>query len=232
MRVIKEVKICIPETTYGGTERKVWIGSDFHYNHTNLCRGTTKWRTPEGEIPIADTRPFQTLEEMNETLVQNINACVGKDDILIHCGDFCFGGFANIPVFREKINCQNIYNVNGNHDEHIRKNKNNYQSLFVDVMDMMVLDFEYGYNKNKIVIYHYPIQSWEEMNHGSIHLHGHCHLPNDRKYGMGRKMDVGIDGHPKFRPYDLFWECVVPLKSREIKSDMPNDHHVGELTRK
>lgn len=47
-----------------------WITSDTHYNHTNICRGVSTWEDGRG------TRDFQTLEEMNSTLVHNINSKV------------------------------------------------------------------------------------------------------------------------------------------------------------
>ena len=43
----------------------VWIFSDPHYNHTNICRGITNWRLLNGEIPVAQTRDFPNLEKMN-----------------------------------------------------------------------------------------------------------------------------------------------------------------------
>lgn len=227
-----DLKICLPERTYGGTERTVWITFDTHYGHTNICRGVSKWHLPDGTVPIESTRPFATLEEMNKAIVDNINACVGEDDILIHGGDFSFGGFENIPLFRSLINCKTIHLALGNHDDHIKRNKNGYKSLFTSVSDTILLDFEHGYNKNRIIIGHYPVQSWRDLNKGTFHIHGHCHLVGDRRFGNGRKMDAGIDGHPEFRPYDLFWECLVPLKSRDIKSDMPFDHHDKEFDKK
>ena len=41
----------------------VWIFSDPHYNHKNICRATTNWRMPDGSVPIEQTRDFQTLEK-------------------------------------------------------------------------------------------------------------------------------------------------------------------------
>jgi calcineurin-like phosphoesterase family protein len=228
MTKIMHLDICLPERTYDGTDRKGWITFDSHYGHTNICKGTTKWRLPDGSIPD-DTRPFATIEEMNKAIVDNINACVGENDILIHGGDFSFGGFTNIPLFRNLINCKTIHLVLGNHDDHIRKNKNNYQDLFTTVSDKLFINFTHGYNKNFIIVNHYPEQSWRDLNKGSIHIHGHCHLTGDKRFGKGRKMDGGMDGHPEFRPYDLFWECVVPLLNRPIISDLPFDHHSREF---
>ena len=59
----------------------VWVFSDPHYNHKNICRGTTNWQMPDGSVPIGQTRDFQTLEKMNATIVNNINENVMQDDI-------------------------------------------------------------------------------------------------------------------------------------------------------
>jgi hypothetical protein len=42
-------------------------------------------------------------------------------------------------------------------------------------------------------------------------------------------MDVGFDGHPEFRPYNLLREIVPIMNKREMLSDMPNDHHLERL---
>ena len=77
----------------------VWIFSDQHYNHKNICRGITNWRTKDDEVPISQTRDFDTLDKMNAAIVNNINETVMQDDILICLGDWSFGGFENIKIF-------------------------------------------------------------------------------------------------------------------------------------
>ncbi len=52
-------------------EKKVWITSDTHYGHTNICRGVTNWRLPNGDIPVNQTRDFPTIEKMNAAIVNN-----------------------------------------------------------------------------------------------------------------------------------------------------------------
>jgi len=42
-------------------------------------------------------------------------------------------------------------------------------------------------------------------------------------------MDVGMDGHPEFRPYNVIRECVPLLKNRPIQSEMSWDHHTEEM---
>ena len=208
-----------------GTFPEVWIFSDPHYNHSNICRGTTNWRTVEGEIPIEQTRDFATLEKMNESIINGINWNVGQDDILICLGDWSFGGFESIEEFRNRIICRNIHLVLGNHDHHIERNRGDIQKIFTSVSDYETLIID----KRTFRLFHYPIQSWNGMNNGDIHLHGHVHLPPNRKFGQGKKMDVGIDGHPEFRPYNIMREIVPIMDKRDMRSDMPNDHHVERL---
>ena len=207
---------------------KVFITSDTHYMHKNICRGVSEWKTGDGQRPDSSTRDYQTLEEMNDLIVNNINDVVRQDDILIHGGDWSFGGFENIAKFWNRINCKTIHLCLGNHDDHIRKNKNGYKDLFTSVSDMIMLDFNYHGDKSRIHIQHYPIQSWRDLNQGTIHLHGHTHLSKERKFGRGRKQDVGLDGN-NMKPYDLYNDIVVPMKLREIKSDMLFDHHTEEF---
>jgi len=213
------------EKDINGKLPEVWIFSDPHYNHNNICRGTTNWRTIDGEIPEEQTRDFTTIEKMNESILNGINWNVGQDDILICLGDWSFGGFEYIEEFRNRIVCKNVHLVLGNHDHHIERNKGNIQKLFTSVSHYETLVI----NKKTFRLFHYPIQSWNGMNEGDIHLHGHVHLRPNRKFGQGKKMDVGIDGHPEFRPYNIMREIVPIMDKRDARSDMPNDHHVERL---
>jgi hypothetical protein len=43
-------------------------------------------------------------------------------------------------------------------------------------------------------------------------------------------MDVGMDGHPEFRPYDLHREIINPMKKVVIGSELgPLDHHTDDM---
>jgi len=192
----------------------MFFTSDTHINHKNICRGVTSWTGN-----LNRTRDFDSLERMNSTIIDNINSRVGQDDILIHLGDFSFGGHQHIPEFRQRIICQNIMFVLGNHDEHIQKNTGNYQALFSSVQHYLELDVN-GY---KFVLSHFPIASWNNMSKGSMHLHGHVHFDKTMKLGPGKMLDVGIDGND-YTPYSLK-EVVGLLRDRPIKSLFKVDHH-------
>jgi len=203
--------------------QRIFFTSDSHYNHSNLCRSTTKWKES------SKTRDFKSLDHMNDTLVNSINGMVGENDVLVHLGDWSFGGFDKISEFRNRLTCKNIHLVLGNHDHHIERDKDNIRSSFKSVHYYTVLDLRrQGENKemekHSIVLCHFPIASWDGMNDGRIHLHGHVHLEPHNKIAEGRAMDVGADGN-RLDPYSLD-EILKLLSGRPIKRlVLPSDHH-------
>jgi calcineurin-like phosphoesterase family protein len=174
-------------------------------------------------------RKFDSLQDMNQRLVDNINNMVGEDDILIHLGDWSFGGFDKIEEFRSQINCKNIHLTFGNHDHHIERNKEGVQRLFSSVQHYLELEVVRPLTKSmnekfKFVCMHYPIASWHNMNQEVIHLHGHVHLPAHLRIAEGKAMDVGVDGNG-LEPLSLD-EIVELMKDREVKKlALPKDHH-------
>jgi len=221
--------IKIPVDTTNNPEINVWITSDTHYSHKNICRGVTAWRTKEGEIPVSQTRDFATIEKMNSSIVNNINEVVGQDDMLIHLGDWSFGGFEQVREFWDRIICKNIHLVLGNHDHHIENNRDGSQGIFKSVSHYNTLEI----GQFKFRLMHYPISSWDGLGKGVMHLHGHCHLPNNLKLSKGQRMDVGMDGHTEFRPYNVYREVVPLLRNRPKVSEIGEyDHHLDELQNK
>jgi len=202
--------------------QRLWFTSDTHYNHANICSAITKWTDP------VTCREFKTLEHMNATLVGNINEVVGQDDILIHLGDWSFGGFEKIQEFRDKIVCKNIHLITGNHDHHIEKNRENCQSLFSSVNKYVELNVKWRVGTplmgaENFVLMHFPIASWNDMARGAIHLHGHVHLEPNKRIGNGKMMDIGVDGND-LKPISLA-EVITLMDRQPIKSMLTFDHH-------
>lgn len=180
--------------------QKLFFTSDTHFGHKNICRGVSSW-------DVIYTRDYLTIDEMNNELLVNINETVQADDVLFHLGDWSFGGYENIVRFREQIKCNNLYLILGNHDHHIEKNKNNVQSLFSGVYDgILRLKVRYEDQPKRdqliFILCHYPLRSWEQMGTGSMHLYGHVHSSIDQRIGLGRSMDVGVDGN-YFKPIEM-----------------------------
>ena len=199
--------------------QQLYFTSDTHYMHTNICRGTTRWSNADGF-----TRDFDTLDQMNDRIVNGINSAVGQDDILFHLGDWSFGGFERIEEFRNRINCKNIHIVLGNHDHHIERDREGIRGLFTSVNQYLELEVKGKDWEQNYVLMHYPIISWNKMNDGVIHLHGHVHLSADRRIGKGKTMDVGVDGNG----LDPLHTSDIKrlMKDQPIKSGFEFDHHI------
>jgi calcineurin-like phosphoesterase family protein len=182
----------------------IWFTSDTHFGHKNICRGCTTW--PDTH----NCRDFNTIEEHDEHILEQINKRVKATDILYHLGDVGFG-FAwktRLPELRARITCETIRLIFGNHDHIIenayRKNKPipEIQVLF-DRADYL----KFGKVGGRAMVFcHYAMKIWPWSHHGSIHLYGHSHssLQDDPK---SLSMDVGVDtclfGHEKYTPYSI-----------------------------
>jgi calcineurin-like phosphoesterase family protein len=56
------------------SKQGIWFTSDTHFGHNNILKFCK--------------RPWNTVEEMDEALINNWNAVVGTNDIVFHLGDF------------------------------------------------------------------------------------------------------------------------------------------------
>lgn len=84
--------------------RSIWFTSDTHFGHANI-------------IKYCD-RPFFSIEEMDEALVERWNTSVRSDDLVYHLGDF-----AVTPLYAKKIRPRlngTIRLVIGNHDDPLK----------------------------------------------------------------------------------------------------------------
>lgn len=212
-----------------------WITSDTHYSHKNLIRGVSNWEDK------SKCRPFDTIEEHNQMLVDNINACAKEGDKLYLLGDVSFGGLSQLWNFIKQLHCTDIELVYGNHDLHILRDKTlpnvfrdtnwEFTENSEDAVDKVTAQELFSsvqhYKEIKhagirICAFHYPIGSWNKIGYGAINLFGHCHATYITR---GRQLDVGIDNAYKLlgehRPFHME-EAVNLVKDLDI---VQVDHH-------
>lgn len=152
----------------------IWFFSDPHYAHKNIIRGTSEWPDKSG------CRPFDSFQEYHNWLVDEINSRVMPNDVAWCLGDWSFGGEHRIAEFRHRLNCGDIHLILGNHDHHIAKAIDEPEKYgFHSIRQYAELDI----NKIRLVLFHYPIESWHMMERGAIHLHGHTHGKTTPKAG-------------------------------------------------
>lgn len=154
----------------------IWFTADTHWDHPAVIRHSG--------------RPWDTVEEMNEALLSNINEVVGKKDTLYHLGDFAWKQ-STVGQWRSRINCKDVRLVLGNHDPH---NKNGTPKKMLEEFFTVVsssLWVRIGEKRSLVVLSHYAYVTWHKMHFGSLHLHGHSHGSLEPH---PRRMDVGVDG--------------------------------------
>ena len=127
-------------------------------------------------------RPFNTVEEMNEGLINNWNAVVSPQDVVYHLGDFGFMSAAEMTKIINRLN-GNINFVPGNHDKQLVK---------ISRLNICAPIHELKIDHTFVVLSHYPMLSWNRSNHGSLMLHGHSHGTQQYPHAM-RIHDVGVD---------------------------------------
>ena len=165
--------------------------SDTHLGHDNI-RGYSN-------------RPFSTVEEMDNAIIQNWNEKVGEKDKVYHLGDFTLKDYRHAANYFRRLNGE-IFVLPGSHDGYWINEDVNYVSKtgqFVTVLPPIVaLEFpNYGTGKYPltIVLCHYSMRTWQVSHYGSLHLYGHSH---GRLAGTSRSMDIGVDCH-NFYPLTL-----------------------------
>ena len=160
-----------------------------------------------GGIIAYCNRPFSSIEEMNEKLIEQHNRVVHPGDTVYCLGDFIFkGGAQKANQILKQLN-GNIILIHGyTHDKKVQDW--NVSEL---IYNMGVIE---GFGK-PIVISHYPMMSWPGSHHGTYHAHGHVHSNNENCLRSNAlAMDVGVDAHD-YTPVNIE-EFVSVMKQHKL----------------
>jgi calcineurin-like phosphoesterase family protein len=167
----------------------IFVTADTHFGHAK----SLSFLKPNG----TKLRPFESLEEMDETLVDNWNKTVGKHDTIYHLGD--------VVIPRPSLKLLNRLNgrkilIRGNHDHGRLKDFSEY---FEDVRGAFFFkpgsDFLGG-----LVFTHIPVHPSCLSGHykGNVHGHTHCHLVMDGDTVDGRYYNACVENN-NFTPIPL-----------------------------
>lgn len=167
------------------SNKKFYI-ADWHYGHANI-------------IPF-DNRPFKSLLEMDEMLVERWNSAVTPGDIVYVLGDMFWCGMQDAIRVLKTLNGQKFL-IRGNHD---RCNDGRFLREFVKVTEYL----EVTDQNRRIVLCHYPIPCFKNHFYGTYHLYGHVH--NSFEYHMM--------AHDKYLMEELYG---FPCKMYNVGAMMP-----------
>jgi calcineurin-like phosphoesterase family protein len=153
--------------------KKLYI-SDTHFGHANIIKLTN--------------RPFESVFEMDEVMIERWNNAVGKNDLVYHLGDFAWN---NVEDYRWYLN-GHIILIHGSHD---RLTKKQEKGLFSAVYYYKIIKD----NGIGLVLFHYPILSWDGLYKGKHHLHGHSHnhtfdvIEGKEHQNKGRRINICVE---------------------------------------
>lgn len=149
---------------------------DTHFGHKNILKFCPNSR---GQ--------WEDVGEMGWNLIDLWNRSVSESDTVYHLGDFGLGlNPQTLASILRSLNGKKIL-IQGNHDRKALKNQR-FRDAWSEVHEYLDLRVD----KLRFILMHYPIESWNGMRRGAIHLHGHSH--GGLRHLLPNRLDVGVDG--------------------------------------
>ena len=193
-----------------GTDNVHFI-SDCHFNH--LCAGSN-WKIGER---IFEKRGYVTSEDHTEGLIAEWNKVVDDESIVFSLGDLILNSNSEREFMSiiPRLKFKQLMILWGNHNASTNVvYKSELKKLYPDFPEGLEIyplktnligreiiflgsyaEIEVG--RNKIVLSHYPIASFNGQGKGAYCLSGHCHqnLPFSAKNtSQGRILDMSVEG--------------------------------------
>jgi len=152
-----------------------WVISDNHWNHSHII--------------LYENRPFETVNEMNNYMIEKWNKIVSKSDNIFHLGDFGIGNKDFIKNLIAQLN-GDIFLILGNHD------RSKSDSWWIDVGIKSIYRYP-------IIIDQFFMLSHEPMylnkNMPYINLHGHTH---GLSYNSSQYINCSVENY-NYEPQNL-----------------------------
>lgn len=173
-----------------------YFSSDWHIGHRNIL--------------TLSKRPFESMEEMRDQILQNMTSIMKKGDTLYFLGDLAFSQ-ADAEYVLDYFKARRIAFVwvLGNHDSSCNPKK--LVGKCQKIVDTLVYK-----NKAKgirIHLSHFPLRVWSASFHNSFHLYGHVHMFSpelafleDQPYGKSLNVNLEFNN---YGPYSL--EDIVTI---------------------
>ena len=188
------------------TSDKIFFTSDMHFGH-------------EGIITFAQ-RPYENVEQMDKSLIDNWNKTVPLDGLTFVLGDIGFTNSEQIIDIFGQLNGDKIL-IRGNHDCNYKDDV--LDTIFDEIHDILYLritdsvDSKFYY----MVLSHYPMLDWQSSFRGSWQLFGHLHTRSLIEFEtfktklFPQQYDVGVDNN-NFYPISF---CQLKTIMKEQSND-------------
>ena len=176
----------------------IYFTSDLHIGHANI-------------IKFCD-RPFSTVHEMDETLIENWNARVTDSDTVYILGDLMFRNEIDPEEVLSRLKGRK-YLITGNHDKKWM-HQIDLKKHFEKVSKLMVLRL----GKKTITLCHYPMMAFE----GNYLIYGHIHNnKSDLYYPLLKTMENALNAGVEINGYMpvTFEELVENNRKFKLSKD-------------
>ena len=153
--------------------------ADLHFGHANIIKYCS--------------RPYSSVEEMDQALADNWNATVTDNDDVWILGDFTMKRDQVARNYLLQLKGRK-HLILGNHDYFAFKHPEQWQDVLVDIMRYKELKLGSGYT---FTMMHFPLLFWNDsgkphsiMLYGHIHSMPYCNAIAGKLYNA---LNVGVD---------------------------------------
>ncbi|MGE0500619.1 MAG: hypothetical protein AB7I79_03065 [Rhizobiaceae bacterium] len=156
-----------------------FLTADTHFGHASIIRSCN--------------RPFASVAEMDEALIEGWNHVVHDRDVVWHLGDFAYADEERTAkIFRALRGTKRL--ILGNHD--LDKKGRVTKALARLPWDHVAHAAETKHDGQRIALSHYAGLSWSAQHHGAYQAYGHSH---GKLLSLPGSIDVGVDAQ-LYRP--------------------------------
>lgn len=166
----------------------IFFTADQHFNHKKI---------------LQICRPmFQSIESMNEVIIQRWNEKVKREDTIYCLGDFAWKGedgtSSDVGAIIRRLNGQKFL-ITGSHDSEAERYKKYWCQITPEKHIKVIITNPPVQDIYFITLSHCAHRVWEKSHYGAWHLYAHSHgnLPP-----WGKSFDCGVDAHD-FYPWSM-----------------------------
>ena len=151
----------------------IYYISDLHFGHRRVIE--------------MDGRPFETIEQMDETIMARWNERVTEEDDVYIVGDFAYHNAYTASWYLRRLRGRK-HLIIGNHDYNTVQDEKALE-CFASVEKMLRITD----NGRTVCLCHYPIAEWNGKRHGGYHVYGHLHVRRDEVYAFMSRFDRALN---------------------------------------
>lgn len=177
---------------------KIYLTSDLHLGHDRDF--------------VWGARGFNSVEEMNNTLIERWNSIVDDEDDVYILGDLVLGPIGNVDLLKELKG--RIHIVFGNHDTDMRR------TIYKELPNVVEADWAImlKYRKYHFYLTHFPSMTGniekESLKQCTLNLFGHTHQTEKFFNDLPYMYHVGVDTH---NGYPVLLDNIIEEMNNKFK---------------